>query len=84
MTFMLQSAKLLDIVIQICYLEHMSTRQQERKIMPSIEIMGISNPDESGDEFRAQWNKKVEVPEENETSDPINLEEFQRCMNLFR
>lgn len=51
--------------------------------MPSIEIMGISNPDESGDEFRNQWNKTVEVPEENETSDPINLEEFQRCMNLF-
>ena len=29
--------------------------------MPSIEIMGISNPDESGDEFRKQWNQTINL-----------------------
>ena len=29
--------------------------------MPSIEIMGISNPDESGDEFRKQWEQTINL-----------------------
>ena len=29
--------------------------------MPSIEIMVISNPDESGDEFRKQWEQTINL-----------------------
>tara|TARA_R100001463_G_scaffold2185_3_gene9269 strand:+ start:1388 stop:1579 length:192 start_codon:yes stop_codon:yes gene_type:complete len=36
-------------------------QKERRKIMPSIEIMGISNPDESGDEFRKQWNQTINL-----------------------
>lgn len=56
--------------------------------MPSIEFIGISNDDESGDEFRKEWTSSIELDDdevaEEETSQPINLEEFQRCMRRFK
>mgnify|MGYP003119212604 FL=1 len=56
--------------------------------MPSIEFIGVSSDDESGDEFRKEWSFSIELPDdevvEEETSEPINLEEFQRCMRLFK
>jgi hypothetical protein len=43
--------------------------------MPSIEIMGISNPDESGDEFRKQWEQTINLDAvdnmDNETLDKL-------------
>ncbi len=29
--------------------------------MPSIEFIGVSNDDESGDEFRKQWEQSIDL-----------------------
>ncbi len=29
--------------------------------MPSIEFIGVSNDDESGDEFRKQWEQTIDL-----------------------
>ena len=36
--------------------------------MPSIEIMGVSNDDESGDDFRKMWESTINLDAVNEMS----------------
>jgi len=47
--------------------------------MPSIEIMGISNPDESGDGFRKQWEQTINL----DAIDNIEIETAQEGLAKY-
>tara|TARA_Y100000593_G_scaffold7806_1_gene14514 strand:- start:1469 stop:1618 length:150 start_codon:yes stop_codon:yes gene_type:complete len=40
--------------------------------MPTIEFMGVSNPDESGDDFREQWEATIDTEDEATDWSPLS------------
>tara|TARA_R100000995_G_C3468250_1_gene116899 strand:- start:1002 stop:1157 length:156 start_codon:yes stop_codon:yes gene_type:complete len=48
--------------------------------MPSIEFIGVSNDDESGDEFRKQWEHTINM----DAIDNMDLEQFHKLAEILK
>ena len=51
--------------------------------MPSIEIMGVSNDDESGDDFRKMWESTINLDAVDEMSKE-QLDELARILDKIK
>ena len=51
--------------------------------MPSIEIMGVSNDDESGDDFRKMWESTINLDAIDAMSKE-QLDELARILNKIK
>ena len=51
--------------------------------MPSIEIIGVSNDDEAGDNFRKMWNSTINLDAVDEM-DQEQLDELARILDKIK